>query len=390
MSQYDFGTIDPGQTSGAELAELLGDWRDAVLSGHKGASRPNYAVAGTFWVNNANTPFFFDGASNKQLALINAANTFTRSFTIANSSPGISLNDNSGSLQSEAYVGLNPEFENAVRFGSLAMFITPDSGDQRGLFVSHGHEHPRWRIGNAVHDIWHEGNLTPDDYVKRNGENSGQVIIQTNDADFVVRDGDGERNYIWRDHSAGALVLGSSTTEVKTRADTTVEADLTVTGGLEVESGPFQVDGSRITLIGGQPEIIFDDNHDAATPTTHLGINPDIGGEVYHGAFGIIHRPTSGPRRGITIHESVGSGPLWHVSSNEYRIFTNAISHGSVGALAFLKNTTGAHLRGDDTAAGSQLRDTSTDGNNGDSRSGTWRALAAVSDNAGGLFVRIA
>lgn len=51
MSQYDFGTINTATTTGADLATLLQNWRDAVLSNHSGTTRPSYIKAGQIWVN---------------------------------------------------------------------------------------------------------------------------------------------------------------------------------------------------------------------------------------------------------------------------------------------------------------------------------------------------
>ncbi len=76
MTQFDFGEIDPGQTPGAELAELLGDFRDALNSCHRGANRPAYAVAGTIWVDTSGAApvlNYFDGANDRKLFEIKAA-----------------------------------------------------------------------------------------------------------------------------------------------------------------------------------------------------------------------------------------------------------------------------------------------------------------------------
>jgi hypothetical protein len=51
MSQYDFGTIDPYVVDGVQLASMLNNWRDAVHSWHRGASRPGYIVPGMMWIN---------------------------------------------------------------------------------------------------------------------------------------------------------------------------------------------------------------------------------------------------------------------------------------------------------------------------------------------------
>lgn len=66
MSQYDFGTIDPAETSGAELATILGQWRDALESTHSSATEPSYKQAGIFWVDISAAPTWtlkmYDGA----------------------------------------------------------------------------------------------------------------------------------------------------------------------------------------------------------------------------------------------------------------------------------------------------------------------------------------
>lgn len=75
MSQYDFGTINPNTTSGTALATLLGNWRDALHSMHKGSTRPGYAVAGTCWVYDGATPWLlmcYDGANDVIVGAINA------------------------------------------------------------------------------------------------------------------------------------------------------------------------------------------------------------------------------------------------------------------------------------------------------------------------------
>jgi microcystin-dependent protein len=53
MSQYDFGTIDPYVVDGVQLADMLNQWRDALLSMHRGAARPTYVVPGMMWINDS-------------------------------------------------------------------------------------------------------------------------------------------------------------------------------------------------------------------------------------------------------------------------------------------------------------------------------------------------
>jgi microcystin-dependent protein len=58
MSQYDWGTMDPYVWDGVQLADGLNQFRSAVHSMHRGATRPTYAVPGMWWVNDS------AGASN--------------------------------------------------------------------------------------------------------------------------------------------------------------------------------------------------------------------------------------------------------------------------------------------------------------------------------------
>lgn len=60
MSQSDFGTINPNTKSGTVLASDLGNWRDALYSGHSGTTRPTYAADGLFWRDTSGTdPFIY-------------------------------------------------------------------------------------------------------------------------------------------------------------------------------------------------------------------------------------------------------------------------------------------------------------------------------------------
>jgi hypothetical protein len=80
MSQFDLGTIDPNTKDGASLATDLNSWRSALHSSHRGATVPDYAIAGMLWVDDsagANWELkFYDGADWISLFTIDtAANT---------------------------------------------------------------------------------------------------------------------------------------------------------------------------------------------------------------------------------------------------------------------------------------------------------------------------
>lgn len=75
MSQYDFGTINTSTTSGSDLATLLQNWRDALLSNHIGGSRPSYVKTGQLWINNTVGTnwaiYFYDGADDILVGYVN-------------------------------------------------------------------------------------------------------------------------------------------------------------------------------------------------------------------------------------------------------------------------------------------------------------------------------
>ncbi len=64
---------DPAETP-EDYAIRDDDSLDALLSSHIGSSRPGYAVAGTFWIDNTATPwvlYFFDGTDDIEIQKIN-------------------------------------------------------------------------------------------------------------------------------------------------------------------------------------------------------------------------------------------------------------------------------------------------------------------------------
>ena len=56
-----FPNINPAVTSGNQLATLLNDFRDIVISGFSGNSRPTGLLAGGYWVDTTNggSPTFY-------------------------------------------------------------------------------------------------------------------------------------------------------------------------------------------------------------------------------------------------------------------------------------------------------------------------------------------
>ena len=56
MSQGIFSSIVPSTTSGNQLAQILNDFKDAVVSGFSGVSRPSQLQAGGYWIDTTNNP----------------------------------------------------------------------------------------------------------------------------------------------------------------------------------------------------------------------------------------------------------------------------------------------------------------------------------------------
>lgn len=80
MSQAIWATIIPSSTSGNQLATLLNGFKDAVVSGFSGTSRPSQLQAGGYWVDTTNdgTGFWdyklYDGAQDILIFTINKNN----------------------------------------------------------------------------------------------------------------------------------------------------------------------------------------------------------------------------------------------------------------------------------------------------------------------------
>jgi hypothetical protein len=56
MSQGIFGTIVPTTTSGNQLATILNDFKEAIVSGFSGTSRPSELDPGGYWIDTTNDP----------------------------------------------------------------------------------------------------------------------------------------------------------------------------------------------------------------------------------------------------------------------------------------------------------------------------------------------
>lgn len=75
MSQFDFGTIDPDTKNGTDLATDLNNWRNALHSMHRGASRPSYVATSMLWVKEVSATVWqivlYDGTDDVVISTIN-------------------------------------------------------------------------------------------------------------------------------------------------------------------------------------------------------------------------------------------------------------------------------------------------------------------------------
>lgn len=85
MSQFDWGVIDPNSKSGPQLALDLNNFRDAIKTLHRGASRPPYAQPGMLWIKEVSTDRWelcmYDGQDDLSLRSINPVTSEVFKFT---------------------------------------------------------------------------------------------------------------------------------------------------------------------------------------------------------------------------------------------------------------------------------------------------------------------
>ena len=68
--------------------------------------------------------------------------------------------------------------------------------------------------------------ISSSQFVRGDGANNGSVTIRADDSDFIIQDSqDSTTNYIWRDHSASVLYLGSSAAVVTARSNVNPQTD---------------------------------------------------------------------------------------------------------------------------------------------------------------------
>ena len=153
MSQSDFGVIDPNTKSGTQLAVDLNGFRDAVNSGHSGATRPAYLPAGGHWVRVVSSTqwdlVFYDGSVDYTLRSVNPTTGQKIGIPAADlADRQTSANDNtSGRLLVNPAYGLGTTGALSLPSGTTANRpASPAQFDSRGNSTTGA---PEWWSGSA-------------------------------------------------------------------------------------------------------------------------------------------------------------------------------------------------------------------------------------------------
>lgn len=153
MSQSDFGVIDPNTKSGTQLAVDLNGFRDAVNSGHSGATRPAYLPAGGHWVRIVSSTqwdlVFYDGSVDYTLRSVNPTTGQKIGIPAADlADKQTSANDNTaGRLLVNPAYGLGTTGALSLPSGTTANRpASPSQFDSRGNSTTGA---PEWWSGSA-------------------------------------------------------------------------------------------------------------------------------------------------------------------------------------------------------------------------------------------------
>lgn len=135
MSQGIFSTIVPTTTSGNQLAAILNDFKDAVVSGFSGSSRPSELDAGGYWIDTSDAQLWaykmWTGVQDITIFTINLA---TGSSSIAAADSSFEIAKNSEDSVGPALKLLKERLANNGQtldgdtLGELQFYATRDSG----------------------------------------------------------------------------------------------------------------------------------------------------------------------------------------------------------------------------------------------------------------------
>jgi hypothetical protein len=199
--------------------------------------------------DSTNSIITFAGANARPIALQNTTN---------GGGIGISFTDQSTGAQIGFIDGYHVDSEAP---GSLHGFTFKISSTETSTGVNLlGATSSFYVNGNKV---WHAGNdgvgsgldadtvqgQTIGDFVKKSGTNNGLTDIRVNDQDFIVSDStDAVANFIWRDHSASILYLGTAAAVPTLRATLNLNSN-NVTNGGSITATSFSGNGASLTAL---------------------------------------------------------------------------------------------------------------------------------------------
>ena len=198
--------------------------------------------------------------------------------------------------------------------------------------------------------------------LKKDGTNNGASTVRCNDADFIVQDDtDGTTNFVWRDHSASKLYLGTDAAVVTPRSHVIPSADST-----------FNIGSSSVRFSNGY----FDTLHGDGSNLT--GVQPFPSGTK------MLFQQTAAPTGWTKVTSSVDNKALRIVSgtvgSGGNQTFTGAFaSRTPAGNIAASGNST-ASWSGNATTGNSTA---SFSGNTGNSGANTSNTGPSNTGNAG-------
>tara|TARA_B100001250_G_scaffold68302_1_gene54749 strand:+ start:3172 stop:5229 length:2058 start_codon:yes stop_codon:yes gene_type:complete len=276
--------------------------------------------------------------------------TSTGALTITNEAPAIALVDS----------GQNPDWEVVNNNGT---FVIKDSTNNASKFYIESDGHTNI-VGNldAEGGVDVTGNITVSGTVdgvdiaalnasalKKDGTNNGASTVRCNDADFIVQDGtDGTTNFVWRDHSASKLYLGTDAAVVTPRSHVIPSADST-----------FNIGSSSVRFANGYFDTLYGDGSNLT------GVQPFPSGTK------MLFQQTSAPTGWTKVTSSVDNKALrvvsGSVSSGGNQAFTSAFASrtpaGNVGASGNSTASFSGSVSGNTGNSGANTGNTAAGGN---------------------------
>ncbi len=217
MSQSVWSSIVPSTTSGNQLATLLNDFKDAMMSGLSGITRPIETTAGGFWIDTAADPIWYfklyDGADDITIFTIN---TTTNSAAISGADALFSISKISADTVSPILELLKARIANSGQVlsgdyvGTVHMKGTDNTGAQVIVARIRAIATQNFTAATAGTDLVFEatttGSVVVTEYMRIKDGKLG--IGTTNPSNIFHAVGDAARIEKASDDAIGALFIG--------------------------------------------------------------------------------------------------------------------------------------------------------------------------------------